>query len=93
MYVYMCVYTHVNPINESQLITQKVLACFAAVRLRASVYLGGKRMAKKRQGQSDLCGYYVDERSYHFGCFDNGDFSLLGSISFSLRLYQGNYPG
>lgn len=81
-----------DTINESQLITQKVLACFAAVSLGASVYLGGKRMAKKRQGQSDLRSYYVDERSYHFGCFDNGDFSLLGSISFSLRLYQGNYP-
>ena len=47
---------------------------------------------RRRQGQSDLysdCG--GDERPSHFGRLDNGNFSLLESMSFGLRLYQGNY--
>lgn len=46
--------------------------------------------AEKRQGQSDLYSYCGDERSFHFVCLDNGDFSLLGSISL-FSDYQGNY--
>lgn len=57
-----------------------------------SLRLSGRQTeGRKRQGRLDLHSYCGDERSFHFGCLDNGDFSLLGSISFSLRLYKGNY--
>lgn len=77
--------------KESQVITREVLM-FCSCANESLGLFGKQKDGRKRQGQRDLCSYCGDERSYHFGCFDNGDFSLLGSISFSLRLYQGNYP-
>ena len=50
-----------------------------------------QKEGRERQGQSDPYGYCGDERSFHLGWLDNGDFSLLGSISFSLRVYPRNY--
>lgn len=64
--------------------------CFTAARVRGPVYWEQSE-GRERQGQSDLCNDCGDERSFHFGCLDNGDFSPLESISLSFRLYQGNY--
>lgn len=64
--------------------------CSGDVRVRAPV-CWEQSEGRKRQGQSDPhcdCG---DERSFHFGCLDNGDFSPLDSISSGFRLYKGNY--
>lgn len=63
--------------------------CFTAVHVRGPVYWEQSE-GRKRQGQSDLYSDCGDERSFHFGCLDNGDFSPLESISLWLRLYQGN---
>lgn len=71
-------------ITYFNIIMCKMLFCYKC----ESQFIGTKR--RRRQGQSDLYSDCVDERPFHFGRLDNGDFSLLESMSFGFRLYQGN---
>lgn len=59
--------------------------------MRDPLFIGSKSKDGGRQGQSDPSTDRGDERSFHFGCLDNGDFSPLDSISLGFRLHHGNY--
>lgn len=61
------------------------------VLVRGPLFIGSKSEDGGRQGQSDPSADCGDERSFHFGCLDNGDFSPLDSISRGFRLHNGNY--
>lgn len=58
--------------------------------MRDPLFIGSKSKNGGRQGQSDPSTDRGDERSFHFGCLDNGDFSPLDSISLGFRLHNGN---